>query len=150
MIGVTHVDRERTHGRVSQKLGPEHRHEVLRLFRRADFQWIEAQPFDDGIRPVQRKPPFAGFEPAAQRLRLGIVRYDVAGVGEQHIDFVEHRDGRIVFGNPDTNVLVFVQQLQQLETCEIEIVILAAADQQNIDSRFRHIAFLPNSVQVDV
>jgi hypothetical protein len=113
----------------------EHRAERLHEMRR-DSRAVDAPILEkpqDRVRAVQRIPAAAALEPLAQRLLRLERRRDVARVRDEKIGFGERLQVRIVLEHAHAHALVAREQLEQLEPCKVDVVVLAARNQHAAD-----------------
>ncbi len=82
---------------------------------------------------MQRVPAAAILDIGTQRLLLIEPWDDVAGIGDEEVGLLDRGNVRVVLEYPDTNTLVFRQQLEELKPGEIDVVILAARDERDLD-----------------
>ena len=127
MLGLRRLDAIGRYRRMGDELAAERLHECRRDPRRIPALALDVA--EHGIRAVQGKPALAGLHVVTQPLGTRIVGQDVDRVGHQEVAGLDRRDVAKVLRDMGADLLVLQQQLQELDTGEVHVVVLAAADE---------------------
>jgi hypothetical protein len=96
---------------------------------------VRSAEIERRVRAVQRDPPSALLDPGADRPLRVLRRSDVARVADEDAAARDRIGVLVVRLHSDAHVLVLGEQGQQLATGEIDVVVLPAGDEGDVDAR---------------